>query len=84
MNACMIIGILAIAAESVYLASRVLRTMAHQKLIPELIARVDAQGRPVWSLVITGATALLLTYLNLNGTCLAVTFSGTKTNALFR
>ncbi|KAH8667793.1 amino acid permease/ SLC12A domain-containing protein [Ilyonectria robusta] len=67
MNACMIIGILAIAAESVYLASRVLRTMAHQKLIPELIARVDAQGRPVWSLVITGATALLLTYLNLNG-----------------
>ncbi|KAF7558224.1 hypothetical protein G7Z17_g167 [Cylindrodendrum hubeiense] len=54
-------------SESVYLASRVLRTMAHQKLIPEVIALVDSQGRPVWSLVITGATALLLTYLNLNG-----------------
>ncbi|KAK7408937.1 hypothetical protein QQX98_008881 [Neonectria punicea] len=67
MNACMIIGILAIAAESVYLASRIWRTMAHQKLIPEFIAKVDAQGRPRWSLVITGATALLLTYLNLNG-----------------
>ncbi|KAL4763865.1 amino acid permease-domain-containing protein [Aspergillus foveolatus] len=35
-NACMIIGILAIALECIYLPSRMLRTMALQKLIPSL------------------------------------------------
>ncbi|KAK7428075.1 hypothetical protein QQZ08_005507 [Neonectria magnoliae] len=32
--------------------------MAHQKLIPEFIAKVDAQGRPRWPLVIMDANAL--------------------------
>lgn len=46
LNAGMICSILAIAAESVYISSRILPTIAHQKLIPEVIAKVDDKGRP--------------------------------------
>lgn len=67
LNAGMICGVLAIAAESVYLSSRILRTMAHQKLIPERLAAVDAQGRPRLALAITCAVAVLLAYLQLSG-----------------
>ncbi|KAH7134557.1 amino acid permease/ SLC12A domain-containing protein [Dactylonectria estremocensis] len=65
LNAGMIIGILAISAESVYLASRVVRTMAHQNLIPEFIARVDSKGRPRWALGLTCGVGTILTYINL-------------------
>ncbi|KAM5341572.1 hypothetical protein ACJ41O_014603 [Fusarium nematophilum] len=65
LNAGMIVGILAISAESVYLASRVLRTMAHQKLVPEFIAKVDSKGRPRWALAITCGVGIVLTYINL-------------------
>ncbi|KAF5684267.1 amino acid transport GAP1 [Fusarium circinatum] len=44
LNAGMICGVLAIAAESVYLSSRVLRTMAHQGLISTRLAHVDDKG----------------------------------------
>ena len=67
LNAGMIIGILGIAAESVYISSRIARTMAHQKLIPEFIARVDANGRPRWALAITVVVATFLTYIQLTG-----------------
>lgn len=66
-NSGMIVGILAISAESVYLASRILRTMAHQKLVPEYLATVDSKGRPRWSLIITSLVATALTYANLSG-----------------
>lgn len=67
LNAGMIVGILAISAEAVYLSSRVLRTMAHQKLVPEFIAKVDSQGRPRWALAITCGVGVILTYINLAG-----------------
>lgn len=67
LNAGMMCGVLAIAAESIYLSSRVLRTMAHQKLIPERLARVDDMGRPRLALVITCLLALLLAYIQLTG-----------------
>jgi amino acid transporter len=65
-NAAMIIGILAIGAESVYLSSRIIRTMAHKKLIPEIIAKVDDRGRPRWALAITCGTGIFLSYLSLS------------------
>lgn len=68
LNAGMIVGILGISAEAVYLCSRVLRTMAHQKLIPEMWARVDSEGRPRWALAITIVVAVVLTYIQLSGT----------------
>ncbi|KIX06492.1 uncharacterized protein Z518_04468 [Rhinocladiella mackenziei CBS 650.93] len=66
LNACMIIGIVAIAVESIYLPSRILREMALQKLVPAFIASVDARGRPRWALLITSAIATTLTYMSLS------------------
>lgn len=65
-NAAMIVGILAIGAESIYLSSRILRTMAHKKLIPEYFATVDDRGRPRWALGITCGVGIFLSYLSLS------------------
>ncbi|KZF26119.1 AAT family amino acid transporter, variant [Xylona heveae TC161] len=66
MNAAMIASVMAISAESIYLSSRILRTMAHKRLIPEVFAKVDDAGRPRWALLITCAVAVLLTFMNLS------------------
>ncbi|RAL03201.1 proline-specific permease [Aspergillus ibericus CBS 121593] len=65
-NACLIIGILAIALECIFLPSRILRTMALQKLLPSFVANVDEKGRPRWALIITAITAIVLTYMSLS------------------
>lgn len=67
LNAGMICGVLAIAAEGVYLASRVLRSMAHQRLISERLASVDSKGRPRMALAITCSVAVVLSYIQLAG-----------------
>lgn len=77
LNAGIMCGILAISAESIYLSSRILRTMAHQKLIPEWVAYVDRKGRPMRSLIITCLTAVVLSYINLSGKRLTTIFSAT-------
>lgn len=61
------IGILAIAVESIYISSRILRAMSSQGLIPRFISRVDAAGRPRWAVFITVTIAIILTYINLTG-----------------
>jgi amino acid transporter len=66
-NACMIIGITAIALESIFLPSRILRTMALQELIPSFLAKTDEKGRPRWALSITATVAIILTYMSLSG-----------------
>lgn len=66
LNAGIIFGLLAIAVESVYVASRILRTMSHQKLLPEAFAKVDDKGRPKLALIITCIVAVFLTYINLS------------------
>ena len=66
-NTCMIIGIVAIALESIYLPSRMLRTMAIQGLIPSWIGRCDVQGRPRWALAITSVVGVAMTYMSLSG-----------------
>ncbi|KAJ6091749.1 hypothetical protein N7467_003718 [Penicillium canescens] len=65
-NACMIIGITAIALESIFLPSRILRTMALQELIPSFLAKTDETGRPRWALSITATVAIILTYMSLS------------------
>lgn len=67
LNAGMIVGIMGISAESIYLCSRVLRTMAHQKLIPEVLAKVDSAGRPRWALIISTVVGVIITYIQLSG-----------------
>lgn len=55
-------------AEAIYIASRILRALSHQGLIPPFIAaKVDSRGRPIWSLIITGCVSIALTYINLSG-----------------
>lgn len=67
LNAGMMCGVLAIAAESVYIASRVLRSMAHQGLVSPRLAHVDDKGRPRLALVITCVIAVILGYIQLSG-----------------
>ncbi|KAM0428953.1 hypothetical protein ACHAPT_006756 [Fusarium lateritium] len=66
LNAGMMCGVLAIAAESVYLSSRVLRSMAHQGLISPRLANVDSKGRPRLALIITSLVAVILGYIQLS------------------
>lgn len=73
-NACIIIGVTAIAMESIFLPSRILRTMALQKLLPSFIAKVDEKGRPRWALAITAIVAVVLTYMSLNGKSLPMIY----------
>ncbi|KAF9891224.1 hypothetical protein FE257_004788 [Aspergillus nanangensis] len=65
-NAGIVVGIIAIALESIFLPSRVLRTMALERLLPISLAKLDHRGRPRWTLLITAAAATFLTYLALN------------------
>jgi yeast amino acid transporter len=67
LNVGIMCGLLAIAAESVYIASRILRTMSHQRIIPEVFAKVDSRGRPRMSLIVTCVTGVFLAYINLSG-----------------
>ncbi|GAA91587.1 proline-specific permease [Aspergillus luchuensis IFO 4308] len=69
-NACIILGILALSLECIYLPSRILRTMSLQGLLPAFIAKVDKIGRPRWALTFTAVAGTVLTYLSLsaNGT----------------
>jgi amino acid transporter len=67
LNACMIVGILAIALESIYLPSRMLRTMAVQGLIPKAFGKCDNKGRPRLALAVTSVVGVVMTYMSLSG-----------------
>lgn len=59
-------AVASIGAESIFVGSRMLRTLSHQRLMPEWVAAVDARGRPRWAIAITCAGAVALTYCNLS------------------
>ncbi|CAI7602363.1 unnamed protein product [Penicillium palitans] len=67
LNVIILFAVMAIAAESFFIASRILQSMAHQGLISPYLAKVDSRGRPRVSLAITGALCITLTYINLSG-----------------
>ena len=70
LSVIILVGCLGFGAESIYVASRILRALSHQKLIPGFIAaKVDSRGRPIWALLITGAVSITLTYINLSRKC---------------
>ncbi|KAL9110784.1 MAG: hypothetical protein Q9227_004776 [Pyrenula ochraceoflavens] len=66
LNAGIMVGLMAISAESIYISSRILRTMSHQRLIPDVFAKIDAKGRPRMALAVTCLTGVFLTYINLS------------------
>ncbi|KAL4966281.1 amino acid permease/ SLC12A domain-containing protein [Aspergillus stella-maris] len=67
LNVAIIFAVAAIAAESFFIASRILQSMAHQGLIPAWVSKVDSRGRPRISLGITAILCITLTYINLSG-----------------
>ncbi|KAL4913456.1 amino acid permease/ SLC12A domain-containing protein [Aspergillus aurantiobrunneus] len=67
LNVAIIFAVAAIAAESFFIASRILQSMAHQGLIPAWVSKVDSRGRPRASLAITSVLCITLTYINLSG-----------------
>lgn len=67
LNAIIIVGVTSIAAESIYISSRIARAMAHQRLIPQFIAKIHSKGQPLWAVGITIVIAVMLTYINLSG-----------------
>ncbi|KAL2845268.1 amino acid permease/ SLC12A domain-containing protein [Aspergillus pseudoustus] len=67
LNVIIIFAVAAIAAESFFIASRILQSMAHQGLISAWVAKVDSRGRPRVSLAITSVLCITLTYINLSG-----------------
>ena len=66
LNCVILVAVSSIGAESIFIASRMLRFMSHQKLIPQWVAQVDSKGRPRWAIVITIIAAIALTYCNLS------------------
>lgn len=66
LNVVIMFAVAAIGAESVFVASRILRAMSHQRLIPAWVAKVDRKGRPRIALLITYFSAVALTYCNLS------------------
>lgn len=66
MNVVILCAVSSIGAESLFIASRMIRSMAAQGLIPARLANVDEAGRPRWAVAITSVTAVLLTYINLS------------------
>ncbi|OJJ59919.1 hypothetical protein ASPSYDRAFT_1175351 [Aspergillus sydowii CBS 593.65] len=67
LNVAIIFAVAAIAAESFFIASRILQSMAHQGIIPAWVSKVDSRGRPRISLAITSFLCVTLTYINLSG-----------------
>lgn len=66
LNVVIIIGIAAVAAESIYIASRILRAMSSQGYLPKIVGHVDGRGRPTTSLLITVVVAYAMAYINLS------------------
>lgn len=66
LNVVIMFAVAAIGAESVFVASRILRAMSHQRLIAAWVAKVDRKGRPRIALLITYLSAVALTYCNLS------------------
>lgn len=66
LNVIILFAVAAIAAESFFVASRILQTMGHKGLIPAYVAKVDSRGRPRVSLAITSVLCIVFTYINLS------------------
>lgn len=67
LNVVIMFAVAAIGAESFFIASRILQSMAQQGLVHPYVAKVDSRGRPRVSLAITTVLCITLTYINLSG-----------------
>lgn len=67
-NGMMVVCLALGGLEPVYIAARCIRHLAVRGMLPKFIARVDKQGRPTWSLLITFLFTIVFTYMNCSGT----------------
>lgn len=67
-NVIILLGLVAIGAESLYVSSRVMTAMAQMNYFPKILGRVDRKGRPYWALSVTGLCSIICTYINCSGT----------------
>ncbi|RDW63769.1 AAT family amino acid transporter-2 [Coleophoma cylindrospora] len=67
-NAITMLGLCAIGSEGVYLASRMSTAMARMGLFPQILGRVDKQGRPYVSICASAVLAITFTYINIANT----------------
>jgi len=63
-NAIFMVGLCAIGSEGVYLSSRMSTAMARMGLWPQLLGRVDKQGRPYISICLSAFLSIIFTYIN--------------------
>ena len=68
LNVVIIIGLVAIGAEAMYIASRAMQAMSRMGMLPSVLGRVDKKGRPYYSLLVTGVFATVMTYINVSNT----------------
>lgn len=67
-NGMMVVCLALGGLEPVYIAARCIRHLAVRGMLPKFIAKVDKQGRPTWSLLITFLFTIVFTYMNCSGT----------------
>jgi len=68
LNVIVLVGLCAIGAESLYIASRMSTAMARMRMFPAIFGRVDAKGRPYMSLYIAAVLSCVFTYINCSNT----------------
>ena len=68
LNAIILLGLVAIGAESMYISSRVMVSSARMGFAPAILGRIDKKGRPYWALAVTGVFSTICTYINCSNT----------------
>ncbi|KAI1342809.1 amino acid permease [Xylariaceae sp. FL0016] len=66
LNVVILFAVSSIGAESIFVASRIIRSLSHERVIPSWISRIDSRGRPRGAIAITIVGAIALTYCNLS------------------
>ncbi|KAL1305501.1 hypothetical protein AAFC00_002374 [Neodothiora populina] len=72
LNVIIMLGLTAIAAESIYISSRIARAMSHQRIVPRYMAKVNSWGQPMFAIGLTVVVGVILTYINLSATGVTV------------
>lgn len=68
LNVVIIIGLIAIGAESMFISSRAMQAMSRIGMLPKVLGRVDKKGRPYYALLVTGVFSTVMTYINVSNT----------------
>ncbi|KIW18943.1 hypothetical protein PV08_03232 [Exophiala spinifera] len=68
MNAVILLGLVAIGAESLYVSSRTMVAMAEMGMFPKILGRIDKKGRPRWALFTSCIFCTIFTYINCSST----------------